>query len=122
MTVEMLPVADADLEEAFDYYRAVRPQLGIDFLGEFRRAVDRILSFPRAWQPLDDVYRRCRLRKFPYGVIYRIEDSTVHLANTKNITMVPEARFLRAFKCWFMPPRFHHCGVFARPKIVGAPQ
>ena len=57
-----------------------------------------------------------------WGVIYRIEDSTVHLANTKNITMVPEARFLCAFKCWFMPPRFHHCGVFARPKIVGAPQ
>jgi hypothetical protein len=57
-----------------------------------------------------------------WGVVYRIEDSTVHLANTKNITMVPEARFLCAFKCWFMPPRFHHCGVFARPKIVGAPQ
>jgi hypothetical protein len=50
-----------------------------------------------------------------WGVIYRIEDSNVHLANTKNITTVPEARFLRAFKCWFMLPRFHHCAVFARP-------
>jgi hypothetical protein len=53
-----------------------------------------------------------------WGVIYRIEDSTVHLANTKNITMVPEARFLRAFECWFMLPRFHHCAVFAHPKTV----
>jgi hypothetical protein len=51
-----------------------------------------------------------------WGVVYRIEDSTVYLANTRNITMVPEARFLRAFKCWFMPPRFNHCAVFARPK------
>jgi hypothetical protein len=50
-----------------------------------------------------------------WGVIYRIEDSTVYLANTRNITMVPEARFLGAFKCWFMPPRFNHCAVFARP-------
>ncbi len=55
-----------------------------------------------------------------WGVIYRIEDSTVHLANTKNITVVPEARFVRAFECWFMPPRFHHCAVFARPKTVDA--
>jgi hypothetical protein len=50
-----------------------------------------------------------------WGVIYRIEASTAHLANTENITMVPEARLLRAFRCWFMPPRFHHCAVFARP-------
>ncbi len=56
-----------------------------------------------------------------WGVIYRIEDSIVHLANTKNITMVPEARFLSAFECWFMLPRFHHCAIFARPKTVGTP-
>jgi hypothetical protein len=56
-----------------------------------------------------------------WGVIYRIEVSYVHLANAKNITMVPEARFLRAFECWFMLPRFHHCAVFARPKTVGSP-
>jgi hypothetical protein len=51
-----------------------------------------------------------------WGVIYRIEDSKVYLANTRNITMVPEVRFLGAFKCWFMPPRFNHCAVFAHPK------
>jgi hypothetical protein len=61
-----------------------------------------------------------RLLTAHWGVVYRIEDATVHLANT-NVTMVPEAGFLSAFKCWFMPPSFHHCGVFARPKIVGAP-
>jgi hypothetical protein len=56
-----------------------------------------------------------------WGVVYWIEDSTVHLANTKNVAMVPEPLFLRAFACWFMPGRFHYCGVFARPKTVGAP-
>ena len=55
-----------------------------------------------------------------WGVIYRVRDSYVHLANTKNITLVPEARFLRAFECWFMLPRFHHCAVFAHPKTVGS--
>jgi hypothetical protein len=57
-----------------------------------------------------------------WGVVYRIEDSNVHLANTKRVTMVPEMRFLRALRCWFMPPRFHHCAVFARPKTDGSPR
>jgi hypothetical protein len=56
-----------------------------------------------------------------WGVVYRIKDSNVHLANTKNIAMVPEARFVRAFECWFMSPRFHHCAVFSRPKAEGSP-
>ena len=54
-----------------------------------------------------------------WGVLYRIEGSTVHLANTGNVTVVPELHFLRAFMCWFMPRRFHHCAVFARPKTEG---
>ena len=54
-----------------------------------------------------------------WGVVYRIEDSIVHLANSKNVTMVSEAHFLCAFKCWFMPPRFNHCAVFARKKADG---
>ena len=56
-----------------------------------------------------------------WGVVYRIKDSIVYLANTLNATTVPEARFLRAFKCWFMPPRSHHCAVFVRPKTVQGP-
>jgi hypothetical protein len=55
-----------------------------------------------------------------WSVIYRIGAPYVHLANTKNITMVPEALFFRAFACWFMIPRFHHCAVFAHPKTVGS--
>jgi hypothetical protein len=54
-----------------------------------------------------------------WGVVYRIEDSTVHLANIKNLTMVPEARFLRAFRCWFMPPHFNQCAVFTHLKTGG---
>jgi plasmid stabilization system protein ParE len=68
--------AEGDLEEGYDYYETARAGLGEDFLTEFRRAIDRIIANPRGWQPLDLVYRRCRLRRFPYGVIYRIDDSS----------------------------------------------
>ena len=73
MTVAVRGGAEADLEDTFDHYESVRPGLGHDFLFEFRRAVDRMLQFPNGWQALDHEYRRCRLHRFPYGVIYRID-------------------------------------------------
>ena len=73
MNVTVRAAAESDLEEAYDHYRAVRQELADDFVTEFRRAVDRILQFPDGWQPLDSEYRRCRLHRFPYGVIYRID-------------------------------------------------
>jgi toxin ParE2 len=74
VTTVLLEPAETDLEQAFDYYEGVRPALGDNYIEEFRRAVDRILAHPRAWQPLDSTYRRCRLHRFPYGVIYRVDD------------------------------------------------
>ena len=44
-------------------------------LDEFRRALDQILQHPVAWQSLDNMYRRCRLHRFPYGIVYRIDAS-----------------------------------------------
>ena len=73
MNVTLRGGSEADLKEAFDHYESARPGLGDEFLFEFRRAVDRILQFPNAWQSLDAEFRRCRLHRFPYGVIYRID-------------------------------------------------
>ena len=49
-----------------------------------------------------------------WGIVYRVESPTVYLANCRNLDTVSEARFLRAFRCWFMPPKFNHCAVFSR--------
>jgi plasmid stabilization system protein ParE len=76
VTTVLLEPAETDLEQAFDYYEGIRAGLGADFVEEFRRAIDRILAYPRAWQPLDPTYRRCRFHRFPYGIIYRIDDQS----------------------------------------------
>lgn len=51
-----------------------------------------------------------------WGVVYRVVDSEVHLANSKGTPVVPEARLFRAFRCRFMPAAFNHCAVFSRPR------
>ncbi|HUO07265.1 MAG TPA: type II toxin-antitoxin system RelE/ParE family toxin [Phycisphaerae bacterium] len=72
MKAVMLAEAEREIEEAFDYYQLQGEGLGMDLLEEFRRGVDRILENPDRWQQLDYVFRRYRLHRFPYGLIYKI--------------------------------------------------
>jgi plasmid stabilization system protein ParE len=73
VTAVILEEAEADLERAFDHYQERRVGLGVDLVEEFRRALDLIIRHPNAWQPLDETYRRCRLHRFPFGIVYRID-------------------------------------------------
>jgi len=50
--------------------------LGPTNTGKTHRAIERMLEHPNAWQPLDETYRRCRLHRFPYGVVYRYDAAT----------------------------------------------
>jgi plasmid stabilization system protein ParE len=70
VTVRLLDVAQQELDEAIEYYNGESPGLGDAFLLETVAAIDRIRRFPEAWHPLGAEIRRCRLRRFPYGLIY----------------------------------------------------
>jgi plasmid stabilization system protein ParE len=79
MRADLLPEAEADLESAFLYYQSQRHGLGVEMLEEFRSGIEQILRHPGAWAPLDETYRRYRLHRFPYGIVYRIASSEVIL-------------------------------------------
>jgi hypothetical protein len=79
VTVKMLYESEEDLESAYDYYQAIRPGLGVEMMDEFRRAVERILSYPNAWHLLDESRRRCQLHRFPYGIIYELNQIEDHI-------------------------------------------
>lgn len=74
MNVRLLATAQAELDEAIDWYAAQAPGLGDGFLVEVLRSIQLIQHHPDGWHPLTPDIRRCRLRRFPYGVIYTIED------------------------------------------------
>jgi plasmid stabilization system protein ParE len=70
MSARILPEAEEDIESVFRFYETARPGLGLEMLDEFRKGVDQILRYPNAWHPLGGPYRRYRLHRFPYGIIY----------------------------------------------------
>jgi toxin ParE2 len=77
VTVRLLDVAQQELDEAIVYYNGESPGLGDALLLETVAAIDRILRFPDAWHPLGDEIRRCRLRQFPYGLIYSKDEEGI---------------------------------------------
>jgi toxin ParE1/3/4 len=79
MTAIILADAEDDLEHAFDYYFAIRRELALNFLDQYRHGVNRALEHPGAWQSLDDTYRRYRLHRFPYGIVYRIDQPSYRI-------------------------------------------
>ena len=72
MNIRFLEVASQELDDAILFYNREREGLGDDFYQEVKHALNSITVFPEAWHPLSNRTRRCRLRRFPYGVIYQI--------------------------------------------------
>jgi hypothetical protein len=77
MNVRFLQIAKLELDDAVSYYNRERPGLGYEFLWEVFFAIDRIKQFPQAWPVFYQKTRRCLIRRFPYGIIYILENDLV---------------------------------------------
>jgi hypothetical protein len=77
MNFSLLTDTQFELDQAVQWYEAQSAGLGERFLVEVVHAIGLIRQFPLAWRPLSANTRRCRLERFPYGVIYAIEDNNI---------------------------------------------
>lgn len=66
-----------DLEDAALWYESQRGGLGGEFLDEVKQAFEKIASDPTTYRVLRRDTRRAMLQRFPFGVFYRIHESTV---------------------------------------------
>jgi len=79
MTYLFHPAARFDLTQAVEYYEDCQPGLGNEFLDEVEVAIDRILQYPKAWSRLSHRTRRCLVNRFPYGIIYQVQEDHVRI-------------------------------------------
>jgi plasmid stabilization system protein ParE len=77
MNYRFHPEAESEFHEACDYYEAKREGLGGRFGGAFREALARVLQRPLAWGLLETPYHLCRLKRFPYGILYELREEEV---------------------------------------------
>ncbi|MDO9371814.1 MAG: type II toxin-antitoxin system RelE/ParE family toxin [Gammaproteobacteria bacterium] len=68
-----LPPAEEEMFAAAQYYESRAPGLGVDFLAEIKWAIEAMALHPNLGTVIRGQIRRCLVRRFPYGVLYRIE-------------------------------------------------
>ena len=74
MNYSFHPEASREAEKAVRYYREIYPELGENFRIELEKTIARVLLTPNAWHPINETYRRCSLNRFPFCLIYRLEE------------------------------------------------
>ena len=91
MKFNILRPARLEFEDAIEHYNQERPGLGYQFAAEARRTFKRIEQFPEAWHPLSNNTRRCRLKGFPYAVIYNATDQEIIVLALMHMRRDPDA-------------------------------
>jgi len=77
MNIEFLEAAQAELDEAFNWYETQQRDLGRQFLTEFDAAVRRISAYPASYALFEGDVRRCLIKRFPYGILYGVNADTI---------------------------------------------
>jgi plasmid stabilization system protein ParE len=75
--------------EAARYYESQVPALGAAFLKEVRRASGAIASYPEAAAIVRGHTRRRLLRRFPYGVLYRVDPQEIVVVAVMHLRRKP---------------------------------
>lgn len=90
-SVRFYPAAEVELRDAVAYYNEQCAGLGFEFAAEIRKTLDRILRFPSAWTKLSPRIRRCLTNRFPYAVIFQLNDSDIFIVAVMHLKREPNS-------------------------------
>lgn len=83
--VRVLAAAEADFDEALEYYRDISPQLGQNFIIQVGSSMDDLKKNPY-YQVRYDNFRMKMVKKFPYIIHYILDEerSFVYVYGIRN--------------------------------------
>ncbi|MDI6753133.1 MAG: type II toxin-antitoxin system RelE/ParE family toxin [Thermodesulfobacteriota bacterium] len=84
------PEAKDEFNEAIEYYEDCEPGLGYDFSIEVHAAIQIIINYPTAWPIIDEDVRRCLVNRFPYAIIYSIEQDGIFILAVMRMRRHPD--------------------------------
>lgn len=88
--VIFLPEAEQEMLEAALYYQSKASGLGVVFLSEIQRAVKSIAESPNTWPILKGDLRRRLVRRFPYGILYKVEPEEIVVIAVAHLQRKPD--------------------------------
>ena len=82
-------LARVELNEAAQYYETENPGLGDAFLAEVERSIAAVVEYPEASPVIGGNVRRQMLRRFPYGLLYRVRGDRIRILAVMNLKRRP---------------------------------
>ncbi len=77
MNVRFLTLAQKEADEAFVWYEEKAVGKGREFLDELDRVVRLVKAYPSASPAIEPEIRRCLFARFPYSLVYGIDDQMI---------------------------------------------
>jgi plasmid stabilization system protein ParE len=90
MTIHYLLEAELEILAAIFFYKERAGDLALDFYSEFKKSCEEIATFPEFWGSVGSGYRRKLLSRYPYGIIYRIEEEEILIIALAHTSRRPE--------------------------------
>lgn len=89
MDVELHPEADIEFVEAAQRYESRVPGLGSSFIDEFEGLKELLRERPEIGMRISKPFCRAVFRKFPFSLIYSIEESFVWVVAVAHLSRRP---------------------------------
>jgi|SRR5215213_10974957 len=85
-----LSPAEEEMTEAALFYEEASDGLGSDFLDDVQRAIDRVIDYPHVGELIDSSIRRTLLHRFPFSLIYALEQNAIVIVAVAHHGRTPE--------------------------------
>lgn len=83
------PEALTEYADAVQYYVAQRVEVAQAFIDAIEDAVYRIRESPTRYMVIDEDVRRCMTRRFPYGILYTVEQDYILILTVMHCSREP---------------------------------
>lgn len=83
------PEALTEFVESAVYYESQQLNLGHRFVDAVEEAIHRIAAHPQLYPVVESNVRKCRVLRFPYGMIYRVKEDSIEIVAVMHLRRQP---------------------------------
>lgn len=79
-----------DIQEAFEWYEKQKAGLGFELIEEIENGYEKLGKHPLHYTAINDKFRRIKINRFPYLIVFEIEENNIIITQLKHTSRKPE--------------------------------
>jgi len=93
MNYEIVVQSEAiiEIQKAFEWYEHNRAGLGHEMIQEIEEGFERLSRHPHHYSATNKKYRKIRINRFPYIIIFEIEEAKIIVIAIRHIRQKPKS-------------------------------